>query len=252
MGEYLYGVVHAPGPPSAGLRGLEDAEVRTITAGDVAALVSRFDAENARSSRHNLQAHTHVLETIFQERTVLPVGFGTIFRSEDEIRNEVLASQEEVLLEVLARLDGMAELTLKGFYQEDELLREVLETSPAVREAKKKVGVAGPNGYLANVQLGELVVGEVARLREKDAREILEPLEPLAAEIRISSPDADTMVFNAAFLVHRSRIEGFDEAVSRVGERYSERIRLRYVGPLPAYDFVHLPIKPRSEQTWAS
>jgi hypothetical protein len=252
MGEYLYGVVHSPGPPSAGVRGLEDAEVRTVTAGDVAALVSRFDAENARSSRHNLRAHTHVLETVFEERTVLPVGFGTIFGSEDEIRNEILAGQKEVLLETLARLEGMAELTLKGFYQEDELLREVLETSPAVREAKKKASRAGSNGYLANVQLGELVVAEIGRLREKDAREILEPLEPLAAETRISSPGADTMAFNAAFLVHRSRIEGFDEAVRTVGEKFSNRIRLRYVGPLPAYDFVHLPIKPRSEQTWAS
>jgi Gas vesicle synthesis protein GvpL/GvpF len=252
VGAYLYGVIQSPAPPSFDVRGFEDADVRTISEGHVAAVVSKCDFENARGSRRNLMAHTRVLETIYEERTVLPVGFGTIFRSENDIRNEVLGPQQETLLEMLSSLEGMTELTLKGFYQEDALLREVLESSPGVREAKRNLNVAGSNAYLANVQLGERVVAEISRLRERDASEILEALESLASKVKISPPDADTMAFNTAFLVHRSQLEAFDEAVRKIGERFSERMRLRYVGPLPAYDFVYLPIKPQSDQTWAS
>jgi hypothetical protein len=48
------------------------------------------------------------------------------------------------------------------------------------------------------------------------------------------------MVLNAAFLVEREREGVFDAAVSAIAERNAARLMLKYVGPLPPFNFVDL------------
>jgi hypothetical protein len=62
-------------------------------------------------------------------------------------------------------------------------------------------------------------------------------LEPLSVAARRGPPGTPDGAVNAAFLVERSRVDEFSEAVARLADEVDGRMRLRYVGPLPPYSF---------------
>ena len=50
------------------------------------------------------------------------------------------------------------------------------------------------------------------------------------------------MIVNAAFLVDRGWEKEFDSKVAELDRKYAERIRFKYIGPGPPYNFVNLRI----------
>jgi hypothetical protein len=50
------------------------------------------------------------------------------------------------------------------------------------------------------------------------------------------------MLLNGAFLVCKERVTEFDKAVQKLDERYGERMKLKYVGPLPPFNFIEIVI----------
>jgi len=127
---------------------------------------------------------------------------------------------------------------VKGEYDEERLLRDVVRDSSSVaalRERLQKVPEAA--GYYDRIRLGELVAGEVARRREEDTRMALERLEPLASAAREEQPTQPNQAFNLAFLVKRDGERDFTKGVSELGDDLAGRVEIRYVGPLPPYSF---------------
>jgi hypothetical protein len=56
--------------------------------------------------------------------------------------------------------------------------------------------------------------------------------------------------FNLAFLVEKSEVDRFSEAVGGLRSELGERIALRYVGPLPPYSFAEADLNAGAE-AWA-
>jgi Gas vesicle synthesis protein GvpL/GvpF len=236
---YVYGIapakertdVEAPGV------GTLHAGVRRIVHREVAALVSDVERGPLAAARE-LRAHWSVLEEAVGRTTVLPVRFGTVMESDDAVVQEFLTPRHDHLAAQLARLAGKVQLTVKGFYEEDRLLRGVVEESPAVAQLRERVrGRPEAATYYDRIRLGELVAGEVERARERDTALVLERLEPLAVAAHTDPPSTPDSAVNTAFLVERSRVDEFNGAVARLAEEIGDRMRLRYVGPLPPYSF---------------
>ena len=171
--------------------------------------------------------------------TVLPVRFGTVMAGEHAVADEFLAPRYDELVAELAELAGKVQLTVKGFFEEEALMRGVVERSPAIARLRERVrGLPEAATYYERIQLGQLVAAEVERARERDTELVLERLEPLAvAASRASRPRPLDAAVNAAFLVERDRVDEFSRAVGRLGRELEGRVRLRYVGPLPPYSF---------------
>jgi hypothetical protein len=94
---------------------------------------------------------------------------------------------------------------------------------------------------LEAIQLGTLVARALEQKQQADMavmREILEPRVTAIAERVLASPDT---AVDAAFLVRRPDRSAFEQAAEELGRRWESRIRLRLVGPLPAYDFTQTP-----------
>jgi hypothetical protein len=127
---------------------------------------------------------------------------------------------------------------VKGVYQQDELLREVVAASPPIAALRKRIqGLPADAGYYERIQLGELVAGEVERRRDEDVARARARLEPVAVAARsegLGTPDA---AFNLAFLVERERLDDFSAAVTELIGELGERVSVRYVGPLAPYSF---------------
>jgi hypothetical protein len=238
-GVYLYGIasaseridVEAPGV------GGPDTAVRRVVHGELAALVSEVEIGPLTAAR-DLRAHWRVLEEAASSATVLPVRFGTILENDDALVAEFMAPRHDRLVAQLAELSGKVQLNVKCFYDEDKLLRNVVRGSPAIARLNERVrGKPEAATYYERIQLGELVAGEVEQTRVRDAALVMERLEPLAVAARNEAPNTSDSAVNAAFLVERAKLDEFSAAVTALTSEVEDRMRLRYIGPLPPYSF---------------
>ena len=130
------------------------------------------------------------------------------------------------------------QLSVKAFYDEERLMRGVVDESTAVARLRERVRQRPKAAtYYDRIQLGELVAGEVEQARERDGAMVVDRLEPLAVAARLEPLGTPDAAVNAAFLVERSRVDEFSEAVARLSDEVKRRMRLRYIGPLPPYSF---------------
>jgi hypothetical protein len=234
---HVHGVVSASEP-------IEAEGARRIVHRDVAALVSGAEAGELRAAQV-LRAHWRVLEHVAARATVLPVRFGTVMEGDEAVVQEFLAPRHDELVAALADLAGKVQLTVKGFYDEEALLRGVVEGSPAVAHVRSRInGVPEAAAHYERIELGRMVAAEVERAREHDSALVIGRLEPLAVAASRETPAGAIDAVNAAFLVERSRIDEFSRAVGALGSELEGRITLRYVGPLPPYSFA-------GEDAWA-
>jgi Gas vesicle synthesis protein GvpL/GvpF len=235
---YVYGVLRAAEQESAAATGVTGASVRTVEHGELAALVSDLEGGALMAARE-VRAHWRVVEAASEAATVIPVRFGTVMASNEAVVDELLAPQAERLTTLLHALAGQVQLGVKGEYEQDALLREVVREAPAVQALRKRVqSLPVAAGYYDRIRLGELVAAEVERRRSHDTGLALERLSAHARATKTNEPKTANGAFDLAFLVERDGIDPFSAAVGELSEALGERVDIRYVGPLPPYSFV--------------
>jgi hypothetical protein len=233
---YVYGVSPKSEYAPVAVNGVEDAEVRTVEHAGLVALASRV--ESGTLAARDVRAHWRVLEQAFEQGTVLPVRFGTVMESEEAVRVRLLEPNADHLSGLLEQMAGLVQLNVKGGYDEDRLLREIVRSTPAIARLRERVrsrpeGTAPPAEQIA---LGQLVEREIAQRRAVDGADALRALEPLAVAAReeqVGHPNA----FNLAFLVDRERVDAFSDAVGALRDKFGDRVEIRYIGPVPPFSF---------------
>ena len=247
---YVYGVVRAGESPGVEMPGVGEGSILSVDHGGVAAVVSEVE-EGPLAAARDLRAHWRVLEAVAQLTTVVPVRFGTVVASRGALIEDFLAPQSARLRELLEEMRGKVQLNVKGFYDEERLLRDVVGGSPAVARLRERVqALPEAAGYYDRIRLGELVSEEVERRRQDDARVVVDRLAPLAVAAETEPASAADMAVNAAFLVDESAMDAFSAEVARLTEELQDRMRLRYVGPMPPYSFADAVIE-SGTASWA-
>jgi hypothetical protein len=230
--------VYVHGVTEAGARtAIEGAGARAVAHGELAAVVT--DAASTTRAAELMRRHWAVLEAVAATATVVPVQFGTAMASDDAVVTELLARRKDDLLAQLATLDGKIQLSVKGTYDEEGLLRTVVHGSPAVARLREQIrGLSEDAGRYERIRLGELVAAEVEQIRERDARILHERLDPLAVAASREPTGGLQAAVNSAFLVERSRTADFARAVDAAAAELDGRVELRLLGPLPPYSFI--------------
>jgi hypothetical protein len=247
---YVYGVMPADELGGIAVTGVEDAEIRPVQHGGLAALTSAIRGE-ALQAANEVRAHWRVLEEATTTATVLPTRFGTVMESEEAVRERLLAPNAERLEELLRAVAGRVQLNVKGDYDEPSLMREIVSSSPGIAALRDRLsGLPDEAGYYERIRLGELVAAEVQRRREADTQLAIDALGPLAVEAKEEEPSRQEAAFNLAFLVERDRRDQFTEGVNGLVAKLGDRVEIRYVGPLPPYSFAGADLNAGSE-AWA-
>lgn len=221
--------------PGIGDRGDQVRVVRVPT-GDVAALVSDSPQGRYAISRHTLMAHERVIELAMASSDVLPLQFGKIAASDQEVKVKLLEAQRQRLLELLGRVRDKVELGLKVRWSPDQLFAEIVAEDGEIQHLRDTY--AGRATFSEQLMLGQLVERAIVNKREREVHRILTELQPRAVDIQLNAVTSDMMVLNAAFLVDRMAVDEFDEAVGRLEAHAAASLHFRYVGPLPPYSFV--------------
>jgi hypothetical protein len=236
---YVYGLISADTALAPDLTGLgPSGRVSTVTHGRLAAVVSDVPTERPLGTRDDLMAHEAVVDSLAATATVIPMRFPAVVE-ESGVVDELLAPNHDRFVTMLAELEGRVQFTLKGSYDSDVVLREVVDGDEEIQALQAKVrGMPEDATYYDRIRLGELIVGSLEQKRDGDAEQILNRLESAAVEVAARQPASPEDVVNAAFLVDRDGSQDFAEVVEQVGRDVHGRIQLRLLGPLAPYDFV--------------
>jgi hypothetical protein len=244
-GRYVYGIIAASEPINFGRTGLGGSgeQVYTVHYNDIAAVVSKTSVFIFDPTRENALAHEHVIETVMRSRTIIPMSFGTVFRTDEDIR-EVLRSIYSSLKEVLDKMEGRMEFGLKVTWDRDTIIEELKREDEEIHKfhvelTKKHL----QSTYFARMQLGRMIDKALAERAAAFVREIYDGLRSVCVASRDNKPIGDKMIMNAAFLIEQPRESEFDAAVNRIAKKFGDRLNFKYTGPWPPYNFVNIRLK---------
>ncbi len=242
-GKYVYCVIDASDALKFGPIGIgvNPSDVYTVHYRNLAAVVSDAPLEVLDSTRENVLAHERVNETVMREHTVIPMSFGTIFKTREDIV-ELLRSAAEAFGDVLNKMQNKLEFGLKVLWDRDLAIREVEGEDEDISRLKKEIsGQKGPT-YFARMQYGRLVDSALESRSERYMAQILDELRDVSVASRINKPIGDKMIMNAAFLISRDRESAFDARVKAIASRF-DKLTFKYTGPWPPYNFVNIRLK---------
>ena len=242
-GKYVYCIIRAAKPLSFGPIGIGTAPstVQTISHNGIAAVVSDTPIDVFDATRENVLAHERVNEAVMRQHTVIPMSFGTVFKTREDII-ELLRGAHAAFSDVLAKMEDKLEFGLKILWERDTIVREIEQEDEDIQRLKKEISSQKGSTYFARMQYGRLLDAALQTRSEQCVADIFEQLRDVSVASRANKPIGDKMIMNAAFLVSRSQEGAFDAKVKRVGSQYGN-MTFKYTGPWPPYNFVNIRLK---------
>jgi hypothetical protein len=235
---YLYGISRAAGLRTAkitnpGING--DDAVQPVACGEFVCWVSAVDrsgfSEEMNRNMDNLEwlalhgvRHQQVVAEIAAKATMIPARFGTVFSGEQALLKNV-QGRKSALTKVFARISDADEWGVKIFSEQ-----------------------RGPAPIPAEVRTGkEYLRAKAARMKrppdrdDSGVRQFSTALSKIAIDSaptgKISGVQPD-LLWQATFLVPRSRRKQWDRALKQFVKQWSESRRIEVNGPWPPYSFV--------------
>ena len=242
-GKYVYCIIHTDEPLQFGAIGIGSppTEVGTVNFQDVAAVVSDTPLRVYDATRENVLAHESVNEAVMKSHTVIPMSFGTVFRTREDIV-ELLRSAYDAFHDVLMKMEDKLEFGLKVLWEPLAIVHQIEDEEDDIRRLKNEISSRKGTTYFARVQYDRLVNAALEARSERFVKSIMNELGEVSVSSRWNKPIGDKMILNAAFLVARDKERAFDSKVKEIGARYNN-LNFRYTGPWPPYNFVNIRLK---------
>ena len=192
-------------------------------------------------------AHQKVIEVVMSEFTsVLPIRFGTIAATPDEIRN-LLNRRYSEFMELLRQFENKVELNVRGTWKNmsmiyNEIDKEHIEIQKIRAEINKIEEKEKRDIKIA--EAGNLVEIALIEKKEKEIANIIDAFRRSVFEFKLNKTSGDAMFLNTAFLVNSGREVEFDNIMTDLGVKYEDRSDFVYTFPLPIFNFIDLKIFP--------
>jgi hypothetical protein len=255
---YVYGIVPEAFDVSRAPAGVDDHAVELVKRPPIAALASRVspseygpDVIEQRSAdvswlSPRAVAHDRVLTWAQERDVVVPLPIFSLWTSEESLTRS-LDRQRKDLTAVLKGVSGADEFGLRVHRRDREMLESLDDVDPEIKQLRAEAKAASlGQRYLLERKLADEGKKAVRAAGQRFAREIFEQLSALSrdAVARPLTPDrsrADeaTLILNGAFLVDRTRLDVFRQAVADAQRvRESRGLAFDFTGPWPPYNFV--------------
>lgn len=274
-GKYIYGVIKTEKPTSfgkigigtkdtsgvtrparrslgAGGRGSPDgggiSDVYTICFNNLDAVVSDspwkvYKSVAKEETVKDLVTHQFVIEKVMEKFTILPVKFGTMLESEDEV-SKFLEKGYFFLRNMLRQMEGKIELNVVASWKMPQAAALLYRRSSRIKRKQAEIAGLGDKAKLSDkIALGKLVERALSSKKERVSKLIAQTLKKEAVDFCPHDLADETMVFNAAFLIERQNEEFFNKSVNLLDQKLEDTINFRLVGPLPPYSFATIVVE---------
>ncbi|MGE4587039.1 MAG: GvpL/GvpF family gas vesicle protein [Mangrovibacterium sp.] len=248
-GKYIYCIIASDYDCNFGPIGIggEKSPVTTIGFDGLCMVVSNHPLNKFVVNPENILAHQKVIEKVMTEfNSVIPVRFGTIAATPDEIRN-LLQRRYSEFSELLRTFENRVEFNMKGRWKNMEVIYKEIDTEnaevQAIRgEVEQEQDPDLKKGKMAKA--GEIVQKALEQKKEQETENILDSFRRIVFDHRENKTNEDPLFMNTAFLVNSGREKEIDNIMSDLGDQYKDRIDFIYTAPLPIFNFVDLKIFP--------
>jgi hypothetical protein len=243
--KYIYGIIEEAKPMRFSFLGVGDAEVYTINHRELAAVVSDTALEEIDPTRKDVRAHTVVQDELLKNCSLLPMGFGMIAGSKDDVL-KLLEKNYQGLSRELVRLAGKVEVELKVYWDQEAMIKELQGRSEELTRLKAKInGASSPiEAQRLLVEAGKLVERIALDWKARYADRVYGVLKGLSIDARLNNPLGVKNILNASFLIERARESYFQKEVFKLDSQYQGKVNFKYVGPLAPYNFVNVKLEP--------
>ncbi len=226
--------------------------VVAIESGDLVAVTGNVYSE--AFTEQNLQTlewvgtralrHEAVVEQVMAVSTVLPVKFGTIFRSVESL-NDFLVRNHESIAQVLSGLRGKAEWSVKGYLVQETAEQMVCATDPAIQAQMATMSSSPGVRYMQQRQMAAKVEAALGAWLDRVTDALKEALLQQAEDATVLRCHASSMtgrtermVFNCSFLLATQAVANFQATLEEFQLAYQKSgLVLELRGPWPPYNF---------------
>jgi len=231
---YLYGVSATTANLNIASSMADSSPVEHLDESGLIAWFSRVPAEDfgdqLAANMENLEwlsnagvRHQRAVSQIAAAVTLLPARFGTVFRSEQSLRQHV-RDEKEKLAAALVRIEGAEEWGVKLF----------LNPSPPA----SPIETASGRDYL---RAKAMVQVKKRTELDPDVVEFARELQAVAADSapagKVSSGQSN-LEWQASFLVRKKDRPEWDKVLKKYATRWADRREIQCTGPWPPYSFV--------------
>jgi hypothetical protein len=239
-GKYLYCVTKELEPKNFSATGIDGVPIYTINWQELSCVVSDTDLADKELNKESAMAHEKVLEDVMKYSPIVPIAFGHIAKSEDEIKQKLIETHQNKLKENLNYLEGKIELSLKAFWFDlVPVLRNISENSDEIKRIKSKRGLTRDD----QMRAGEIAAKLLGKKREGMEEDLATFFDDITIEFKECNLFGEQMITSLAFLINESDLMEFDKKMNLYEEKLSDNnVKLKYTGPVPPYNFVDLKI----------
>jgi len=234
---YLYAITDASAADVPEKTGVEDASVRALRHDGLAAVVSDAPDGKLRPRRRHLKAHHDLLKELMKKDTVLPMAFGVLADSPDQVR-AFLQGHVDTLQAQLDHVRGHAEVGLRVKWSVDDIFEHFVETYDELRELRDSVfGEDREPTRQEKIRVGEEFEALLQEARDAHEATVREHLAAACRDVTADDPKDEKEVMNLACLVPRDGMEAFETALMEAAEEFSEAFTFTYTDPMAPYSF---------------
>jgi hypothetical protein len=212
--------------PIDGLRGVGGAQVIAYPSGDFAVVVSEY-LPNGNLTQKAVLEHARVIGECFRQGTVLPFRFGTVFHSDEAVRQAV-RSNRKTFVDTVEHLRGKSEMHVKVTIPERMLIGGDDDVElPAAAGAE----------YLNQLHI------KATRERDRQTKargislQVHKLFSPLDQEVTCKRVDSGGLMIDIAHLIDSKSVEKYQNRVSTVIRQLKD-CEIAVSGPWPPYHFM--------------
>jgi hypothetical protein len=248
-GKYIYCIILSDydinlGPIGVGGRG---DLVSTIGFDGLCMVVSDHPLSRFVVNPENMLAHQLVIEEVMKEfRSILPIRFGTIAATPDEIRN-LLNRRYSEFVELLRQFENKVELNVRGTWKNmGKIYKEIDQEHKELQNIRAEIELLTDEKKrdLKIAEAGLLVEKALAFKKEEEADKIIDSFRRSVFEFKHNKTSSDAVFMNTAFLINSGREVEFDNIMANIGIASQDRCDFVYTAPLPIFNFIDLKIFP--------
>jgi len=217
-----------------------------------------FSEENLKRNISDIQwletharEHIEIINRIMKRTTVIPFKFGTIFETEESLK-KFIADYSQSLTENFEHIAGKEEWAVKMYCDRKKLSDQIDEYSEETASLEKQIMASSPGkAFLLKRKKTELIENEMDRLCKYFGQKYYDEFKKLSDSVSLNNllPNkftgkVETMILNAAFLVHKKNLSDFNKTVNQLSkENENSRFFIEATGPWPPFSFISIKEK---------
>lgn len=269
--KYIYSIIKNPQEMqtsdtlhlSEAIIGINNRDIILVPYKNIAAAVSNthlinFDKFDKKELTQLIAVHDRVNSDLMKKHDVIPMRFGMVAESLEEIRN-ILAKAYIQFKVALIRIAGKAEFVVQVFWNEKNILEKLVRKNSEIQKLKKETESRGKIlGFSSKIKLGRRIFEALESCRKEYRKDVLDNLAISFPNFSagklldinkegVSGEANKELIMSYSFLIGKTEESALEFQLNKLAEKYSaqggsvsggkDELKFKYIGPMAPYSF---------------